>query len=87
VELEKQTLAYVPTQQWRNCHDTRCVTRTAVAMERLGKRVCAETSSRAVFSVRSGLRRYEKDKQDRLSQSSFETPVCQDISLGAEELN
>jgi hypothetical protein len=28
----------------------------------------------------------KKDKEDRLSQLSFETPACQDMSLGAEEL-
>jgi hypothetical protein len=32
-------------------------------------------------------RGYEKNKEDRLRQLSFETPACQDMSLGAEELN
>jgi hypothetical protein len=66
------------------------VTRRAAAMERRGKHVSAETNSRnnrrAVFSVRSVQRGYEKDKEDCLSQLSFETPACQDISLGTEEL-
>jgi hypothetical protein len=31
-------------------------------------------------------RGYIKDKEDRLCQLSFETPVCQDMRLGAEEL-
>jgi hypothetical protein len=30
-------------------------------------------------------RGYEKDKGDRLSQLSFETPACLNMSLGAEE--
>jgi hypothetical protein len=30
---------------------------------------------------------YKKDKEDRLSQLSFETPACQDVSVRAEELN
>jgi hypothetical protein len=30
---------------------------------------------------------YKKDKEDRLSQLSLETPACQDMNLGAEELN
>jgi hypothetical protein len=66
------------------------VTRTAVAIEQLSKRVSAETNSRnrkAVFSVRSVPRGYKKDKEDRLRQLNFETPACQDMSLGAEELN
>jgi hypothetical protein len=40
-----------------------------------------------VFSVRSERTCYKKDKDDRLRQLSFETPTCQDMSLGAEELN
>jgi hypothetical protein len=39
-----------------------------------------------VFSAWSLPRSYKKDKEDRLSQLSFETPACQDMSLGAEEL-
>jgi hypothetical protein len=27
---------------------------------------------------------YEKDKENRLSQSSFETPACRDMNLGVE---
>jgi hypothetical protein len=65
------------------------MTHTAVAMERLSKYVSAETNirnnSRAVFSVLSVPRGYRKDKEDRLSQLSFEKPGCQDVSLGAEE--
>jgi hypothetical protein len=67
------------------------VTRTAVAMERLGKHVSAETNSRnnkrAVISVRSVSRGYKKDKADSLSQLSFETPAWWGMSLGMEELN
>jgi hypothetical protein len=37
----------------------------------------------SVWSVQSG---YKEDKEDRLSWSSIETPACQDMSLGAEEL-
>jgi hypothetical protein len=29
---------------------------------------------------------YKNDKEDHLSQLSFEMPACQDVSLGAEEL-
>jgi hypothetical protein len=31
-------------------------------------------------------RGYKKDKEDNLSQLNFKTPACQDMSLGAEEL-
>jgi hypothetical protein len=40
-----------------------------------------------MFSALSLPRDYKKDKEDRLSYLSFETPACQDMSLGAEELN
>jgi hypothetical protein len=40
-----------------------------------------------VFSVRSLPRGYKEDKEDRLGQLSFETPACQNRSLGAKELN
>jgi hypothetical protein len=64
--------------------------RTAVAMERFGKHVLAETNyrinRRAVFPSRSLTRGYKKGKEDRLSQLSFETPACQVMSLGAEDL-
>jgi hypothetical protein len=33
------------------------------------------------------LRVYKKDKEACLSQLSSEMPACQDMSLGAEELN
>jgi hypothetical protein len=75
-------LGNVRMEQYRNCHDTRCeaYSRSALPMERLGKHVSAETNSRnnrrAVFSVRSVPRGYKKDKEDCLSQSSFETPAC-----------
>jgi hypothetical protein len=38
----------------------------------------------AVFSVRSLPRHFKKDKEDRLSKLSFETPGYE---LGVEELN
>jgi hypothetical protein len=60
-------------------------------MEQLSKHVSAERNSRinrrAVFSVQSVPRGYKKDKVDRLSQLSYETPACQDMSFGAEKLN
>jgi hypothetical protein len=37
--------------------------------------------------MRSLRRGYGKDKEDTLSQLSFETPACRDMNLGAEELN
>jgi hypothetical protein len=40
-----------------------------------------------VFSAWSVPRGYETDREHRLSGLSFETPACQDMSLGAEELN
>jgi hypothetical protein len=65
------------------------LTRTAVAMEQMSKHVSTKTNTRnnrrAVFSLRSVPRGYKKDKEDRLSQSSFEMPACQDVSLGAEK--
>jgi hypothetical protein len=39
-----------------------------------------------VFSAWSVPRGYKKDIEDRLSQLGFETPACQDMSLGAGEL-
>jgi hypothetical protein len=42
---------------------------------------------KAVFSVWSVPRGYENDEGNRLRQLSFEMPACQDMSLGAEELN
>jgi hypothetical protein len=55
------------------------------------KYVSAETNSRnsrrVVFAVQSAPRDYKKDKQVRLSRLSLKTPACQDMSLGAEELN
>jgi hypothetical protein len=61
------------------------VTRTAAAKKQLSKHVSAEKKTRinrTVFSVRSVPRGYKKDNENRLS----ETPACQDVSLGAEEL-
>jgi hypothetical protein len=67
------------------------VTGRPVAMEQLFKHVSADMNSRnsmrAVFPVRSVRRAYKREKEDLLSQSSFETPSCQDMSLEAEELN
>jgi hypothetical protein len=75
----------------RGTDTIRDVMRTAVAMEQLNKHVSAENNSRnnrrAVFSVWSVLRAYEKDKEDYLSKLSFEMPDCQYTSFGAEELN
>jgi hypothetical protein len=69
----------------------RDVTGTAVAMEQVSKHVSAEKNTRnnrgAVFSVWSVPRVYKKDKEDRLSQLSFGTPACQNMSLRAHELN
>jgi hypothetical protein len=48
---------------------------------------CFLNSIEAVFSVQFMPRGYKKDKEDKLSQLSFETPACQDISLGAVEKN
>jgi hypothetical protein len=59
-------------------------------MEELSKYVSAEMNSsnnKELFSVRYVLRSYKKDKEDRLSQLSFEKPACKGMSLGAEELN
>jgi hypothetical protein len=59
-------------------------------MEQLIKHIPAvmntRNKKRAVFSVWTVTRGYKKEKEDRLYQSSFETPACQDMSLGAEEL-
>jgi hypothetical protein len=67
------------------------MTRKAVVMEQLSEYVSAEKTTcnnrRAVFSVRSVPRGYKKDKEGRFSQFNFETPACQDMSLGAEEMN
>jgi hypothetical protein len=38
---------------------------------------------RTITSVRSVPRGYEKDKEDRLSQLSFETLACQHYELGS----
>jgi hypothetical protein len=60
-------------------------------MEQLSKHFSAQKNTRnntgVVLSVRSVLRCYKKDKEDNLSQLSFETPTCQDMSFGAEKLN
>jgi hypothetical protein len=81
----------MPARNSRGIVTIRDVTRTAVAMERLGKHVSAETNSRnnrrAVFSVRSVPSGYKMEEEYRLSQLSFETPVWQCMRLGAEELN
>jgi hypothetical protein len=81
----------MPALNNRGIITIRDVTRTAVALERLGKHAFAKTNSRnkrrAMFSLRSVPRGYKKDKADSLSQLDFETPACQNMSLGAEELN
>jgi hypothetical protein len=60
-------------------------------MEQLSTQVSAETVTRkntgAMLPMRSVPRGYKKDKEDRLSWFSFEKPACQDMNLGAEELN
>jgi hypothetical protein len=62
------------------------VTCTAIAIEKLSKNVSVKTNTcnkrRAAFSVPKG---YKKDKEDRLSQSSFEMPACYDVSLRADK--
>jgi hypothetical protein len=67
----------------------RDMTRTTIAMEQLCKYVSTETNThnnrRAVFSVWSVPRGYKKDKVNRLSQLSFETPACQGVNLKAVE--
>jgi hypothetical protein len=66
------------------------VMRTAIATEQLSKKVSPEANthnSGIVLSVRSMPRRYRKCREDRLRQLTFETSACQDMSLGAEELN
>jgi hypothetical protein len=67
------------------------VTHTAVSKERLDKHASTEMNScnisSAVLSVRSVPKNYKKDKEDRLSQLSLETPPHKCMSLGAEELN
>jgi hypothetical protein len=59
-------------------------------MERLRKHVSAEKNSynnrRAVFSVQSVPMGYKKEKEDRLSQLTFETPAFQSMSLEMGEL-
>jgi hypothetical protein len=80
----------MPASNNRGIVTKRDVTRTAVAMEQLSKRVSAEIISRnnrkTVFSVRYVQRGYKKDKGDRLRQLSFEKPACRNMSVGAEEL-
>jgi hypothetical protein len=82
-------LGNASTQQW-NCDEKGC-TRTAVVMEQLSKHVSAGANTRntrrAMFSMRSVPRGYRNDKEERLIQLSFETPGCQNMSLGAEKLN
>jgi hypothetical protein len=67
-----------------------CVKTTSVAMEQFSKHVSTENNThsnrRAVFSVRSVQRGCKKDKVDSLSQLSFRTTACKDMSSGAEEL-
>jgi hypothetical protein len=87
VELEKQPLLGNAGPNNPGIVTKRHVTRTAVAMKRMDKHVSAEKNSRnnrTVFSVRSVPRCYKKGKADHLSQLIYETPACQDMSLGAE---
>jgi hypothetical protein len=80
----------MPKRNNRGIVTIRDMTRTAVATSDWistfpRRRIHATTEQ--LFSVRSVLRGYKNDKEDRLSQLSLETPACQDMSLGAEELN
>jgi hypothetical protein len=63
---------------------------TTVAREQFSKYVSTETNTcnnrRAVFSVKLVLMGYKNDKEDHLSQLSFETPASQNMSLGLQEL-
>jgi hypothetical protein len=54
-------------------------------MQRRCKHAFAATE-RLSFSVWSVSRGYKKDKENRLSYLSFETPDCQDMRMAAEEL-
>jgi hypothetical protein len=60
-------------------------------MEQMIKHISVETKSCNnrifIFSVGSLPRDCERDKEDHLSQSSFETPACQNRNSGVEELN
>jgi hypothetical protein len=75
----------MPAHNNRGIVTIRDVTRTAVAVERLGKHVSAETNSRnkrrAVFSVRSVQRGYKKRKR-----RSFKAVEFRDTSLPVYEL-
>jgi hypothetical protein len=64
------------------------VTHTAVAMERLGFRgdEFTQQEKNSVVSVRSVSSGYKKYKEDHISQLSFVTTACQDMSLEAEDL-
>jgi hypothetical protein len=61
--------------------------------KRLGKQGSAATDTQTtteellgtMLSIRSVPSGHKKDKEDGLSQLSFETPACQEVSLGAEE--
>jgi hypothetical protein len=52
-------------------------------MERRCKHVFSTIE--AVFYAWSVLRVYKTDNEDRLNYLGFETPACQDMSLGTEE--
>jgi hypothetical protein len=76
---QRNNRCYVtPARDNRGIVTIRDVTRTAVAVERLGNHVSAGTSSRnnvsAVFSVRSLSRGYKKDKEYHVNQSSSVVP-------------
>jgi hypothetical protein len=91
VDPENSRCWVTPARNNRGIVTIRDVSRTTVTMEQLIKHVSAERNShsnrRAVFSVQSVPRSYKTDKEDLSVQLSFETPACQDMSLGAEELN
>jgi hypothetical protein len=89
VEPETKPFLCKARIQSRGIVTTRDVTRTAIAMEQLGKHISKETNSRnirrAVFSVRSLPKGYKRTK--KIEVLSFKMPDCQDMSLGVEELN
>jgi hypothetical protein len=70
------TYTYAEIEQWRYA--------TVRQARAHGKH--ASSKIETLFSAWSLPRNYKKDKEDCLSQLSFETPACQNMSLGAEEL-
>jgi hypothetical protein len=88
VEPEKQPLLGNACTQQQRIVTTRDVTRTAVAMERLGKHVSAETNSRnnrrAVFSVRFVSRGYKQDKEDGFSYGELSPNIGRALPMLVE---